>query len=389
MPESVIHSYPVWLPQTQTWMYTQISELPTDRFDSHVVCHFTANLDQFAPPHIHIFRDEHPLRYQLSRISRKIGGRYSSTFLREIVEKTGASLVHSHFGDVGWRDLPAVRKNDVKHIVTFYGYDVGRLPALEPAWHTRYAELFDAVDLVLCEGDFMAQSIAFLGCPHEKIQTHHLGIDTARIKFQPLDWTPGTPLRILLSASFVEKKGLPYAIAALARLKDELPIEVTIIGDAPGVANDNPEKRKIMEGIATGGLEPHVTILGYQPYQRLIEEAYRHHIFLSPSVTAADGDSEGGAPVTLIEMAAAGVNIVSSQHCDIPSVVLHKRTGLLAEERNVDEITAHLSWYAHHPDNWRSMLEAGRAHIEHEYNGHLQGKRLADIYEGLLRAQDA
>ncbi len=388
MSEPVIHSYPVWLPQTQTWMHTQISELPANRFDVHVACHFTANLDQFAPPHIHAFKNEHPLRYQLSRISRKSGGRYASSFLGEVIGRTGARLVHSHFGDVGWRDLPAIRRNGVKHIVTFYGYDVGRLPTLEPVWRSRYAELFDTVDLVLCEGDFMAQSVATLGCPLEKLRTHHLGIDTAKIRFQPLAWTPGTPLRILLSASFVEKKGLPYAIAALTNLKEETPIEITIIGDAPGGAAIHSEKQKILDGIASGGLESHVTLLGYQPYQRLIEEAHRHHIFLSPSVTALDSDSEGGAPVTLIEMAAAGVNIVSSRHCDIPSVILHQHTGLLAGERNIEEITSHLRWYAQHPDKWPAMLEAGRKHVESEYDGRVQGGKLADLYSSLLLSRD-
>ncbi len=47
----------------------------------------------------------------------------------------------------------------------------------------------------------------------------------------------------------------------------------------------------------------------------------RHHLFLSPSVTAPDGDSEGGAPVSIIEAAATGMPVVSTTHCDIPQAV--------------------------------------------------------------------
>ncbi len=70
--------------------------------------------------------------------------------------------------------------------------------------------------------------------------------------------------------------------------------------------------------------------MGYQPHSTLFAEAYRHHIFLSPSVTASTGDTEGGAPVSLIEMAATGMLIVSTTHCDIPEVIKHGVTGLLA-----------------------------------------------------------
>ena len=60
----------------------------------------------------------------------------------------------------------------------------------------------------------------------------------------------------------------------------------------------------------------------------------KHDVFLAPSVTASNGDTEGGAPVAIIEMAASGMPIVSTRHCDIPSVVLDGVTGLLAAERD-------------------------------------------------------
>ena len=68
-------------------------------------------------------------------------------------------------------------------------------------------------------------------------------------------------------------------------------------------------------------LQSKIRMLGFQPYSVLLEEAYTHHIFLSPSVTASDGDTEGGAPVTLIEMLATGMPIVSTTHCDIPEII--------------------------------------------------------------------
>ena len=71
-------------------------------------------------------------------------------------------------------------------------------------------------------------------------------------------------------------------------------------------------------------------LLGYVSRETLREEAYEHDVFLAPSVTASNGDTEGGAPVAIIEMSASGMPIVSTNHCDIPSVVLDGVTGLLA-----------------------------------------------------------
>ncbi|MCS4101407.1 glycosyltransferase involved in cell wall biosynthesis [Salinibacter ruber] len=73
-----------------------------------------------------------------------------------------------------------------------------------------------------------------------------------------------------------------------------------------------------------------------------MKQAYlEHHVLLTPSVEASDGNNEGGAPVTLIEAAATGMPIVSSWHCDIPDVLHHKKTGLLAEE-DTEQIAGHL-----------------------------------------------
>ena len=105
------------------------------------------------------------------------------------------------------------------------------------------------------------------------------------------------------------------------------------------------------------------------------------------SLTASDGDTEGGAPVTLVEMAATGMPIVSTVHCDIPSVIIHSRTGLLAEERDVNGLLQHLRWYVNHTELWDEMVRAGRQHVEAEYNVVKQADQLGGIYVSLPASQ--
>lgn len=383
---TVVHSYPVWLPQTQTWMYSQISTLQKIGVEAHVACEHTQNLEQFHVANIHClsglpwwFRHWDALLRRL-KIRRHLG------FLVSTSRKINAQILHSHFGHIGWQNLAVPAQTGMKHVVTFYGVDVNMLPTQSPKWRLRYAELFSKVDLILCEGSHMARCIVALGCPEDKVRIQHLGVDVEAIPFQPRQYAAGAPLKILIAASFREKKGIPDAIAAVGRLRESsnFPIELTIIGDAGSHPRELHEKSHILAAIERWGLQGSTRLLGYQKHQAMLEEAYKHHIFLSPSVTASDGDTEGGAPVSLIEMVASGMPIVSTLHCDIPEIVPHGQVGLLAEEHDVECLERHLRWYAENPQSWAGMLEAGREHVEREYGLKSQTEKLVYYYRQLL-----
>ena len=67
----VMHSFPIWLPQTQTWMYNQVKYLP-DNIEVHVVCEKTEHLDQFYLPNIHCLHKTSWWRYFWEKGIRKI-----------------------------------------------------------------------------------------------------------------------------------------------------------------------------------------------------------------------------------------------------------------------------------------------------------------------------
>jgi colanic acid/amylovoran biosynthesis glycosyltransferase len=363
-------------------LYTQVRFLPAD-VESTIACERTANLDQFPFPRIRCLKDAPALTQIGDRAMRKLGARHHLEFAVDAGRRARARVLHSHFGVVGWRDLGVARRLGLAHAVTFYGVDVRYYPESDARWFDRYKEMFARIDVVLCEGPYMGKSIVALGCPEAKLRVHHLGVDLATIPFAPLAWEPGRPLRVLLSGSFREKKGFPDAIEALGRIQKEVDLEITIIGDQHGLPSTVIEKKKIIDAIARNGLTAKTRLLGYQPYRVVMEEARRHHVFLSPSVTAQDGDTEGGAPVSLIEMSAAGLMIVSTTHCDIPGVVIHGRTGLLADEHDVDALAAHVRWLVANPSRWADMRAAARAHIEAEFDAVRQGARLAAIYRDI------
>jgi colanic acid/amylovoran biosynthesis glycosyltransferase len=387
MKAPILHSTPIWLPQTLTWLYTQVKAAQEIGVDAHVVCERMQNLDQFHVANIHCLAGEPRYRQlwdkglRVARMRRHLG------FLVTTGREVGAKIVHSHFGHIGWRNLEAVRQLGVRHVVTFYGLDVNKLPTQFPIWRRRYRELFDEVDMVLCEGGHMAKCILALGCPSAKVQVQHLGVDLGKLTYLPREWHPGQSLKILIAASFREKKGIPDAIAAVGMLSKDIPVKLTIIGDAGKDAESRLEKERILDGLRRHNLMHCTRMLGYQPHEVLVQEAYQHHVFLSPSLTARDGDTEGGAPVALSEMAATGMPIVSTSHCDIPEIVQHGITGLLAPERDVEALYGHLGWLKEHYGLWEDMLKAGRQHVEREYSLSKQALRLAALYESLLKSE--
>lgn len=380
---AALQSVPRWLPLTSTWLYAQVKHLPRSRVASFVVCNRVENFEQFP-------WDELAQRERLA--ARAAFWRREPSWTRFVAgeaKRRGAHLIHSHWGDQACRDVAAAARARMAHVATFYGKDVNYLPRQKPKWRDRYRAMFAAVGRVLCEGPHMASCIAALGCPPEKLAVHHLGVDVDSIPFRPRAWDGGT-LRFLLAGSFREKKGFPDAIDAIGEFQREhRDVELTIIGDASADPRSVPEKERILAALEHHGLRPRTRLLGYQPHATFFAEAYRAHVFVSPSVTAADGDTEGGAPVSLIEAAATGMPIVSSTHCDIPSVILDGRTGLLAGERDVPGLVRHLRRLAARPAEWRPMVEAGRRHVESEYHFARQGERLAAHYEQVVAARAA
>jgi colanic acid/amylovoran biosynthesis glycosyltransferase len=290
-------------------------------------------------------------------------------------------VIHAHFGRAGYLGLPIARQAKLPIVTSFYGYDVSQYGGL-PKWQRNYRVLFEQGDLFLCLGAQMQKNLIALGCAPEKTRIHHLGVDISGIEFKSRVWDGTTPLRVLIAAAFRPKKGIPYALEALGRLQKRVELELTIIGDVLDTSDSLPEKQRIMKAIEVNGLKNCTTLLGMRPYSFLLDQAYLHHIFLAPSIKADDGDMEG-TPMVLADMAATGIPIISSQHSDIPELILDGETGLLANEKDVDGLATRLYWLADNTDQWEAMSRRAREHIEREFDTHTQAARLEAIYDSL------
>ncbi len=357
-----------------TWLHNLISKMPP-KTEHFVICENVQNLDQFPINNILISHSIYNLF--LKKIFRKFGIRHDR-FLKNAILEYKPNVLHSHFGNAGWFNAKVATNSNIKHIVTFYGLDVNRLPVINPIWKSRYVDLFQSADKILCEGPYMADCIQKLGCPTSKILIHRIGVDLDRIPFVERVLSKKERLRFLIVGAFRQKKGIPFALEALGRLKKDFDhFDITIIGDAIH-PDELEEKHHILNTLSQWGLMNQTTMLGFQHYDQTLSRLYDHHIFLSPSIIADDGDTEGGAPVTIIEAAASGMPVISTRHCDIPNVLARPNVDLLAEERDVNGLIHAIERLL--GMEWHHLVVENRLFIEKHHHPYTLSNQLENLY---------
>lgn len=297
---------------------------------------------------------------------------------RELAVAGDYDIIHCHFGPIG--TIGAMLKLfgvAGRLVVTFHGFDVSRVPRQEG--RARYARLFEVGDAFLTVSRYFKERIIALGAPSDRVRVHRLGIDLRRFPFAHRRGSTAGRIRLLTVARLVEKKGIDYAIRAVAhvlRKHPEWPVRYTIVGDGPL----RGELRRLIQA---SGIERHVQMLGFQSHEevaRLMQEA---DLFVLPSVTASDGDQEG-IPVSLMEAMATGLPVITTLHSGIPELVHHMENGVLVPERDVEALAEAIEWVIQRQDGGDGLAANARRTIEELHDADRQVEHLEEIYREVL-----
>jgi colanic acid/amylovoran biosynthesis glycosyltransferase len=369
-----------YLPRSQTFVHTLL--MNHRRFRPVVFAGKTSNLGEFPLDGVlRVGTDAQSLHRRAAGglLARAHGaaGAYEHRLLRELTRRE-CVLLHAHFGPTACRHLEIMRKAGLPLVTTFYGFDLGLARGEDSAWRAAYARLFAEGDAFVCEGPRMAEHLASLGCPAEKVTIVKIGLDLSRIPFRPRARTE--PLILFQTGRFVEKKAVDVSIRAFAAAERRLgPCELWLVGDGP--------ERKRLEALAAElGAASRVRFLGmlsHADYRRAMDTA---HIGLQPSRTARDGDTEGGAPTVLLEMQAAGMPVIGTRHADLPAVVAEQDA--LVDEDDVDALAEAIVQAVElsEPD-WNARCERGRALMESEHDARHTTASMEALYSSLVRTQ--
>jgi colanic acid/amylovoran biosynthesis glycosyltransferase len=301
--------------------------------------------------------------------------RYSNR-IRSISPK----LVHAHFGVDASFILKPTKKLNIPLVTTFHGYDItidekhAKSSFLaHRLYHKNQSNLAKNGDCFIAVSDFIKDKLISNGFPEDKIVKHYIGVDTK--KFGSTERKPKRN-HIVFVGRLVEKKGTQDLLLAFKAVKEQLvDASLTIIGDGP-------LRLKLEEFVQKNQLN-NVTFTGRQTQAEVKKRLATASIFCVPSKTAANGDSEAFG-IVFIEAQAMGIPIVSYRHGGIPEAVSHGKTGLLAKEGDIQELSQHIIYLLKNDSLLTTFSNNAVDFVNKNYCLFKQSRKLEEIYESVI-----
>ena len=303
---------------------------------------------------------------------------YTAASLLQHPKGLSYDIIHCQFGTQAYRGmaLKQVLSPKPKLVIMFRGFDISSL--IQRDGPDIYVEPFKHTDFCLANCNFFRQRVIELGWPADKIAVHFSGLDLSKFNLHLRQLGPRDSVHIATIGRLVEKKGIEYAIRAVARVAKHYPnLTYSIVGDGP--LHDH-----LATVIQELQAESYIHLLGWKNEVEIIQILDQCHLFVAPSITASDGNQD--APINVLKEAMAmGIPVLSTNHGGIPELVEDGISGYLVPERDVDGLVDKLKTLLTHPEQWPEMGKAGRAFVEEHYDLHRLNDLLVQRYHALLR----
>jgi glycosyltransferase involved in cell wall biosynthesis len=179
-----------------------------------------------------------------------------------------------------------------------------------------------------------------------------------------------TQKRLLVVASLVPVKGIPYLLQAVRQLQSKRrDFSLDVVGDGPS-------REAYEQMTADLGLEGTVTFHGMKSKPEVAEFMRQCDIFVLPSVWETAG-------VVLIEAMSSGKPVIAARVGGVPEMI-DKRAGLLVPPENVAALTEALDYMLDHYQEYSSEEIARYARERYSYE--VVGKTLDDVYRRIIRS---
>ena len=274
--------------------------------------------------------------------------------LRELLRRPSVRLVHAHFGPDGAFVAPEAERAGVPLVVTFRGYDVTLLPhqpVAGPLYRRRLHDLFERADALLTCSDYLGRRLLELGAPPEKVATQYTGLP-----LRPFT-EPPPARRVVFVGRLIEYKGVDDLLHAVARLPGG-PVPVVLFGDG--------DRRAEVEALARSLGVP-AEFRGHGSVEVVRRELSAGGVFCAASKTSAAGQVEAFGNV-FVEAAAQGLPVVAYRSGGVVEAAQDGVGALLADEGDVDGLSARLATLFDDPALARTTGLAGRRRVEEQFD---------------------
>lgn len=289
-------------------------------------------------------------------------------------------ILHCQFGELGAAILK-LRKIGALHgrlVTSFRGHDGTALLDQQPG---KYDELYAEGDFFLPVSHSLEHRLIQDGCDSKKIRVLRSGIDLSKFTYAERKLNAGELPRVLTIARLVERKGIDYALKAVAELKKSgRKVLYSIVGDG--------EERGNLELLIRNlNLKDEVQLHGWYDHSEVRKLLAESHLLLCPSVTV-DGEQEG-VPNVVKEAMAMGLPVIGTDNGGTSELIENGASGFIVPERDVDAIVDRMAYLIDHPEQWPIFGRKGVNHVQKYYEINSLNDDLVHIYQSLLMPSSA
>jgi glycosyltransferase involved in cell wall biosynthesis len=280
-------------------------------------------------------------------------------------------IILAEYGIVGANILPFCKKYKLPLVVHFHGYDAHKHSVIEE-YKYKYKQLFEYSNTVIVVSEKMKKQLINLGSNEKKTILIGYGVDLSKFNFS--EKKRNDFFNIFSVGRFVNKKAPYLLILIFNEVQKIIPnAKLTLAGD--GYLYE--ACKRMIIGL---DLEKSITLTGSISHIEVKKHLEESDLYIQHSVEAFDGDSEG-LPNSILEAAASGTPIISSEHAGISDVLINNHSALLSQENDIKSMVESVIILYNNPDLAKKLALNARKTIEQKHKLTSYISKISDILE--------
>ena len=296
----------------------------------------------------------------------------------DVVKFQNLEIVHVHYA-IPHASAAYIAKQilkeegiDLKVVTTLHGTDI-TLVGLEPSFLPLVKLSIEESDGVTAVSRFLKEKTLTNYHIDADIEVIHNFIDTevykpvCNEKFRK-HIAPNNERILIHTSNFRPVKRVADTIRILEKVKEKIPTKLVLIGDGP----DRSKCEKLARELK---LEKDVTFLGKQ--DGLEDLLSVGDIFLMPSQSESFG-------LSALEAMSCGLPVISSSIGGLPELVLHNKTGYIAEFADIDRMAKYTIELLKNKKKFESFSNNSRNRAVKVFERKLIVPKYIEYYEKIL-----
>lgn len=300
--------------------------------------------------------------------------------MHEVVRDHKLDLIHCHYAiphaTSAWiaREMLKANGHGLRIMTTLHGTDI-TIVGQDSSFHEITKFSIERSDTLTAVSDFLKkETFHAFGCTSCNVQVVHNFIDPNVYNRSRHDSAlmkqVGKRKLLMHISNFRPVKRVRDVVKIFAKVHEEIPSVLVMVGDGPDRANAEEEARTL-------GVEEHVQFLGKIDLVAPLLAAA--DLFLLPSSSESFG-------LSALEAIASGVPVIGSNAGGLPEVIRDGETGVLCGVGDVDGMAGAAVRILSDKDEWTRMSELGTADARARFSLDAIVTQYEELYEQTVSA---